>query len=98
MKSPTASVLVIGSDTFSFLATIRSLGRAGLAVHAAGCPAHGAALRSRYIHAAHPIRRTDASGLLELAGRHAFELVIACDDFGAVALHTNRRRFDGVAR
>ncbi len=41
-------VLVLGEDTRSFLAVIRSLGRAGLSVHTAWCPLNSPALRSKY--------------------------------------------------
>ena len=49
----TQKVLVIGDDTRSFLASVRSLGRAGVVVHAAPFAAHSPALRSRYISGVH---------------------------------------------
>ena len=48
MASP-RKALVIGEDTRSFLATVRSLGRGGIEVHAAPFTFQSPALRSRYI-------------------------------------------------
>jgi hypothetical protein len=53
LKTYSGRVLVLGSDTRSFLAVVRSLGRAGLEVHVAWCPLQSASLRSRYIAAIH---------------------------------------------
>ena len=44
-------VLVLGDDTRSFLATVRSLGRQGVAVHVAPANFRSPALLSRYIAA-----------------------------------------------
>lgn len=48
-------VLVIGDDMRSFLATVRSLGRQGLQVHAAPYDMSSPALTSRYIQQVHPL-------------------------------------------
>ncbi len=92
------SVLVIGADTRSCLAVIRSLGRAGVAVEAAGAPAHAPALRSRYVRRVHAVRGHDVDGLHALLSRRTFDLVIPCDDHASKAIHAQRARLDGLAR
>src|SRR5262249_13389558 len=46
---------VLGDDTRSFLAVVRSLGRQGISVHAAPADFRSYALRSRYIAAVHDV-------------------------------------------
>jgi len=89
-------VLVLGSDTRSFLAVIRSLGRAGLEVHVAWCPLNSASLRSRYIKTIHsiPYYRSDDPGWIdtfnELLCRFEFDLVIPCDDASLLPLQLDK--------
>jgi len=79
-------VLVLGSDTRSFLAVIRSLGRRHLRVHVASCPPGAPALRSRYIARVHHLPPYSANApawrdaLASLLERERFALVIPCDD------------------
>ncbi len=98
MTAPTGRVLVLGSDTRSFLAVVRSLGRAGLEVHVAWCPAYSAALRSKYVKAIHPIpyyRPQDSEWIdrfNELLSEHEFDLVIPCDDSSLVPLQLHKQQ------
>jgi ActR/RegA family two-component response regulator len=55
-------VLVLGDDTRSFLAIVRSLGRRGLVVHAAPANFTSVALRSRYIEKTHDLPALSGSG------------------------------------
>lgn len=89
-------VLVIGDDTRSFLATVRSLGRQGLEVHAAPFDFRSPALSSRYIHAVHflPYYLDGGSAWLAainaLLREHDFKLVIPCDERGLLPLCLHR--------
>src|SRR5437763_16247491 len=56
------AVLVLGSDTRSLIAVIRSLGRRGLRVHVAGAPPSAPALRSRYVDTIHDLPPSAADG------------------------------------
>src|SRR2546423_14116777 len=56
------AVLVLGSDTRSLIAVIRSLGRRGLRVHVAGAPPSAPALRSRYVDTIHDLPPYAADG------------------------------------
>ncbi|KQP23146.1 ATP-grasp domain-containing protein [Pseudorhodoferax sp. Leaf267] len=79
-------VLVIGDDTRSFLATVRSLGRQGLEVHAAPYGLGSPALRSRYIHKTHllPYYLDGGAQWLECIRRlivnEGIALVIPCEE------------------
>ena len=89
-------VLVIGDDTRSFLATVRSLGRQGLEVHAAPFDFRSPALSSRYIHAVHFLPYYLDGGSAWLAAidallcEHDFKLVIPCDERGLLPLCLHR--------
>ena len=50
-------VLVLGQEDRAFLAVVRSLGRRGIDVHVAWCPADAVALRSRYVTQRHALPR-----------------------------------------
>src|SRR5579862_430677 len=85
-------VLILGSGTRSFLAVVRSLGRAGLEVHVAWCPLQSASLRSKYISAIHPIPYYIADNsawvdsINELMNRYKFDLVVPCEDASLLPL------------
>ena len=89
-------VLVLGSDTRSFLGVVRSLGRYGLAVHVAWCPPGAAALRSRYVAHAHALPAYDdgdrrwLDALVDLLRRERFDLVVPCDDPTQLPLQLHR--------
>jgi protein-tyrosine-phosphatase/predicted ATP-grasp superfamily ATP-dependent carboligase len=96
--------LVLGHDTRSFLSVIRSLGRAGIEVHVAWFEEGGAALRSRYIAKAHRLPRyRDGDGawkdaLADLMRRHAFDLVVPCDDQRGLPLAAHRDELERWGR
>ena len=79
-------ILVVGDDDKVFLATCRSLGRAGVEVHAAPFDHAAAALASRYISAIHRLphypqdRAGWVQGIRALIDRHGFDLVIPIND------------------
>ena len=91
--------LVIGDDTRAFLATVRSLGRGGIEVHAAPFNLQSPALKSRYISKIHwlPYYVGDGSEWLrafdDLLERERFALVIPCDERALLPLHHHRERF-----
>ena len=93
------TALVIGDDTRGFLATVRSLGRGGIEVHAAPFTFQSPALKSRYISKIHwlPYYLSDGSEWLrafdELLEREQFALVIPCDERALLPLHHHRERF-----
>jgi predicted ATP-grasp superfamily ATP-dependent carboligase len=95
-RARTGKVLVLGSDTRSFLAVVRSLGRYGLRVHVAWCPPESPALRSRYIARAHTLPLYDSAGtcwldaLIDLLRRERFDLVVPCDDPTLLPLQLHR--------
>ena len=93
------TALVIGDDTRGFLATVRSLGRGGVEVHAAPFTFQSPALRSRYISKKHwlPYYLGNGSEWLRafdaLLERERFALVIPCDERALLPLHHHRERF-----
>jgi predicted ATP-grasp superfamily ATP-dependent carboligase len=93
-------VLVLGSDTRAFLSVVRSLGRRGIAVEIAWCPADSPARRSRYISAIHdlPSYELDDSTwlarLVELVDSRRFDLVIPCDDPTTLPLQASRNELE----
>ena len=96
--------LVFGEDTRSFLATVRSLGRRGVAVHAAPANLRAPALASRFIAAVHalPPWMADGSAWLEavealLRAEH-FDLVIPCNETALLPLQHHRARLGALAR
>lgn len=99
-----AKVLVLGDDTRSFLAIVRSLGRQRVAVHAAPANFTSPALRSRYIEKVHALPALSGYGdawvsaLAALVRDEAFDLVIPCADRALLPLHRNRRRFADLTR
>jgi protein-tyrosine-phosphatase/predicted ATP-grasp superfamily ATP-dependent carboligase len=103
-RAATGRVLVLGSDTRSFLSVVRSLGRRGLEVHAGWCPSDAPASRSTYIHAAHDIprfRRDDDRWkrvLLPLLRSKRFDLVIPCNDPSLLPLQAHREEIEAVSR
>ena len=89
-------VLVLGDDTRGFLATVRSLGRQGVVVHAAPTNFRSPALLSRYIGAVHDLPPWMGSGADWLAAMAAllraeqFDLVIPCDERTLLPLQRHR--------
>src|SRR3954471_22457765 len=89
-------VLVLGDDMRIFLSVVRSLGRAGIEVHAAPFEADAPALRSKYVFAKHalPSYPSDPAGWRQAMGallQHgSFDLVMPCCDRAILALHLSR--------
>lgn len=89
-------VLVLGDDTRAFLACVRSLGRAGIEVHAACCPSGAAARYSRFLTTCHdlpPFGLPDGPwlpALQHLVETVGFDLVLPVADSTLVPLHTAR--------
>ncbi len=97
-------VLVVGDDTRSFLAIVRSLGRRGIIVHAAPANFRSPALRSRYIHAIHDLPPWMGEGsewlaaLTRLLQRERYDLVIPCNETMLLPLQRHRRKLSALAR
>ncbi len=97
-------ILVLGSDTRSFLSTVRSLGRAGHEILVAWAADGGAALSSRYISknlALSPYRINDdtwVSEFQELLSKHSIDLVVPCSDPMIVPLQAAQHRIRTRAR
>jgi predicted ATP-grasp superfamily ATP-dependent carboligase len=97
-------VLVLGDDTRSFLAIVRSLGRQGITVHAAPANFRSPALRSRYIAAIHDLPPWMGDGARWLAAIEAllratrFDLVIPCDETAMLPLQRHRAQLAPLAR
>lgn len=97
-------VLVLGDDTQSFLAVVRSLGRHGIRVHAAPFNFRSPALASRYIDRIHRIPRYVGSGeawceaVVELLERERFDFVVPVDDRNVLCFQRFRGRLEGLSR
>lgn len=97
-------VLVIGDDTRSFLAIVRSLGRRGITVHAAPANFRSPALRSRYVAAIRdlpPWMGDGAEWLTTIAGilrAEHYDLVIPCNEAGLLPLQRHREALSRFAR
>ncbi|MGH6875837.1 MAG: ATP-grasp domain-containing protein [Rhizomicrobium sp.] len=97
-------ILVLGDDTRSFLATIRSLGAAGLDVHAAPFKFRAPALASKFIGKIHrlPYYLGDGREWLDAVSRllreNRFDLVIPCDERALIPLHRHRESLSQHSR
>jgi protein-tyrosine-phosphatase/predicted ATP-grasp superfamily ATP-dependent carboligase len=97
-------VLVIGDDTRSFLATVRSLAKRGIEVHAAPFDFRAPALKSRYVARIRylPYYLGDGTEWLaaveELLRRERYDLVIPCDERTLLPLHHHRDRLAKACR
>ncbi len=104
MSSRQRKVLVLGDDTRSFLAVARSLGRKGLAVHAAPFNFRAPALESRYVGAIHrlPLYAGEGSewcsATKELLERQRFDLVIPLDERTLLPFHRFRSILEPLCR
>jgi protein-tyrosine-phosphatase/predicted ATP-grasp superfamily ATP-dependent carboligase len=98
------NVLVLGDDTRAFLATVRSLGRRGIKVHAAPANFRSPALASRYIAAIHELPPWMGDGVEWLSRmqtilrRTPFDLVIPCDETTLLPLQHHREQLASLAR
>jgi protein-tyrosine-phosphatase/predicted ATP-grasp superfamily ATP-dependent carboligase len=97
-------VLVLGDDTRGFLAIVRSLGRCGIAVHAAPANFRSVALRSRYLSRIHDLPPWMGDGvpwltaLTALLRAERFDLVIPCTETALLPLQRHRAALSGFAR
>ncbi len=98
------NVLILGDDTRSFLACVRSLGRQGLRVHTAPADFRSPALRSRYVAAVHDIPPWMGDGAAWLQAMRAlltaipFDLVIPCNETTLLPLAHHRAELSVLAR
>jgi len=96
-------VLVLGEDTLSFLATIRSLCRFGLEVHVAWCPLDAPALQSRYVKQVHRIppyrEQTDdwIQAFQRILRQQQFDLVLPTTDSTILPFQMYRDQFEPLA-
>ncbi len=96
--------LVLGDDTRSFLATVRSLGRQGIAVHAAPANFRSPTLRSRYIAAIHDLQPWMGDGAEWLHAMEALlraeriDLVVPCNETTMLPLQRHRAQLEPLAR
>jgi protein-tyrosine-phosphatase/predicted ATP-grasp superfamily ATP-dependent carboligase len=101
-RQSAGKVLVLGDDTRSFLAVVRSLGRHNLQVHVAWCPHDFAAVHSKYIFKVHdisPYAVTNDSwkySLISILQRENFDLVIPCNDRTIIPLQTHRADLEHI--
>jgi len=101
MASP-HKVLIIGDDTRSFLATVRSLGRKGIEVHAAPFSMRAPALSSKYIRQVHRLPYYLDGGADWLAAMQKlmldeqFELIIPCEERSLLPLYKHQHDLPGT--
>ncbi|QAY77838.1 ATP-grasp domain-containing protein [Sphingosinicella sp. BN140058] len=94
--------LVIGDDTRSFLAVVRSLGRRNWHVDAAPYDLSSAALASRYVHRIHRLPPYSLSvdrwceRLRALIAAEKYDLVIPCDDRSLIPLQRHAALFEAT--
>lgn len=104
MAQAAKKVLVIGDDTRSFLACVRSLGRQGLEVHVAPNTLSSPALASRYIKQVHILPYYLGEGQEWLAAtralleRERFALVLPCEERGLLPLIRHQHEFPADTR
>ncbi len=97
-------VLVIGDDTRSFLATVRSLAKRHIEVHAAPFDFRAPALKSRYVTRIRylPYYLGDGTewvaAVEKLFRRERYDLVIPCDERTLLPLHRHRDRLAEACR
>ena len=97
-------MLVLGDDTGSFLAIVRSLGRRGIEMHAAPRLLSAPALKSRFIAKRHDVPEWAddpaawVRAVIDILTAEHFDLVIPCDETSLLPLAANRRVFEPLAR
>lgn len=97
---PTGRVLVLGDNDRAGLASVRSLGRAGLQVHLVAFEPGAAARRSRYVHRIHRLGQPledpprFAERVLELLDQQRFDLALPTSDKALVPLMPYREELN----
>jgi len=92
-------VLILGDDTRSFLAAVRSLGRLGLEVHVAPDNWSSPALKSKFIarKVSLPPYNVDpeawGDALAELQALYDYTFILPCDERGIIPLKHHQGRF-----
>ncbi|MDA2923429.1 ATP-grasp domain-containing protein, partial [Acidobacteria bacterium AH-259-L09] len=95
---------VLGNDSRSFLAVIRSLGRQNLTVHVAWDGHESIARHSRYIAKIHPIPPYSGGetnwkqALLSIIREEQFDLAIPCHDENLLPFQAHRKDFEKLVR
>jgi protein-tyrosine-phosphatase/predicted ATP-grasp superfamily ATP-dependent carboligase len=103
MKKPERA-LVIGDDTRSFLATVRSLGRGGIEVHAAPYNMRAPALSSRYITKIHRLPYYLNGGadwlkaLQELIFKYKYNAIIPCEERSMLPLYKHQNELSPTCK
>jgi protein-tyrosine-phosphatase/predicted ATP-grasp superfamily ATP-dependent carboligase len=91
-------VLVLGNDTNSFLAVIRSLGRKKIEVHVGCCSKDAPALGSRYVSKFHDmlddIAPINIQALTSILSIERFQMVISCSDTITASIQLHREIFN----
>lgn len=96
--------LVMGDDTRGFLATVRSLGRQGIEVHAAPFDFRSPALASSYIKAIHDVPPWMEGGeawtraMRALLAEQRYDIVIPCDERNLLPMQRFRDEFGALTR
>jgi len=99
--SKSGKALVIGDDTRSFLATVRSLGRQGIEVHAAPFNMRAPALSSRYLHKTHLLPYYLNGGadwlqaMRQLMLAEQFDIIIPCEERSLLPLYKHQHELPG---
>jgi predicted ATP-grasp superfamily ATP-dependent carboligase len=97
-------VLVLGDDTMSFLAVVRSLGRRGVIVDVAPDDWSSPALSSRYIRKAHHLpRHADSeeawkTAMVHLLTTETYDLVLPCNERSLLPIDRHRDRLAALTR
>jgi predicted ATP-grasp superfamily ATP-dependent carboligase len=92
-------VLIFGDDDRSVLAAVRSLGRAGIAVHLAPFNWESPTTQSRYVSAVHRLPRYSDNPIVwldelrHLLDQQQFDLLLPCCERSMLPLDQNRDRF-----
>jgi len=100
MSKP-GKALVMGDDTRSFLATVRSLGRKGIEVHAAPFNMRAPALSSKFISQVHFLPYYLDGGADWLAAMQAlmlaehFDIIIPCEERSLLPLYEHQQDLPG---
>lgn len=103
MQTP-PKVLVMGDDTRSFLACVRSLGRQGIEVHAAPYSMDAPALASRYISRVHllPYYLDDGlewlQAMQKLMATERYDMVLPCEERALLPLYAHQHQLPGGSR
>ncbi len=101
--SQTGKVLVLGHDTRSFLAVVRSLGRKGLIVHVGLSSGEALALSSKYISKIHllpPLSQSQKwkAEVQKIMQHEQFDIVIPTNDVSNLLFQRFREEFEPYGR